>query len=148
MCVSPPIPQLWRATLSLLLLGVPSSHLLCVDVRFDGTLDLDCRRLVRNSCVDDASPGAATLGFIASIAAACPGSMKPTHWSIASDRLVGPRFIVAVGGWEDVALTFSPTGKVTSLHAASNAILTHLVIVELALIITFPSVVAIPHRVA
>ena len=146
--MSLPIPQLWRATLSLLFFGASSGHLLCVDVRFDVTLDLDCRRLVSNSCADDASPGAATLGFIASIAAACPGSMKPTHWFIASDRLVGPRFIVAVGGLEDVALTFSPTGKVTSLHAASNAILTHLVIVELALIITFPSVVAIPHRVA
>ena len=146
--MSPPIPQLWRATLSLLLFGVSSGHLLCVDVRFDGTLDLDCRRLVRNSCVVDASPGAATLGFMASIAAACPWSMNPTHWFIASERLVGPRFIVVVSGRDDVALTFSPTGKVTSLHAVTSAILTHLVIVELALIITLPSVVAIPHRVA
>ena len=108
--MSPPIPQLWRATLSLLLFGVSSGHLLCVDVRFDGTLDLDCRRLVRNSCVVDASPGAATLGFMASIAAACPWSMNPTHWFIASERLVGPRFIVVVSGRDDVVLTFSPTG--------------------------------------
>ena len=74
--------------------------------------------------------------------------MNPTHWSIASEMLMGPRFIVVVIGRDDVALTFSPTGKVTSLHAVTSAILTHLVIVELALIITFPSVVAIPHRVA
>ena len=88
------------------------------------------------------------MGFMASIAAACSGPMNATHWLIASDKFVGARFRVAVCGWEGVALTFSPTGKVTSLHAASNAILTHLVIMELALIITFPSVVAIPHLVA
>ena len=111
MCVKPPILQLWRATRNLLLCGVPSGHLLCVDVRFGGgVLDLSCGRLVRKSCVIDASPGAVTSGFMASSAAACLGSMNPTHWSIASERLVGPRFIVAVGGKEDVALTFNHTG--------------------------------------
>ena len=146
--MSPPIPQLWRATLSLLLLGVSSGHLSCVDVRFDVTLDLDCRRLVSNSCADAASPGAATLGFMASIAAACPWSMNPTHWSIASERLVGGGFIAGANGRDDVDLTFCPTGMVTSLHRVISAILTHLVIVELALIITLPSVAAIGHRVA
>ena len=79
MCVSPPIPQLWRATLSLLLLGVSLNHLLCVDVRFDAALDLDCKRVVSRSCATDASPGAAELGFMASIAAACSGPMSATH---------------------------------------------------------------------
>ena len=89
-CVRPPIPQLWKATRNLLLCGVPSCHLLCVDVRFDaGVLDFSCRRLVRKSCVIDASPGAVASGFMASSAAACLGSMNPTHWSIASERLVG-----------------------------------------------------------
>ena len=65
---------------------------------------------MRKSCDIDASPSAVASGFMASSAAACLGSMNPTHWSIASERLVGPRFIVVVGGREDVALTFSPTG--------------------------------------
>ena len=103
---------------------------------------------MRNSCVIDASPGAGTSGFMASSAAACLESMNPTHWFIASERLVGGGFIVGANGREDVDLTFCPTGMVTSLHRVISAILTHLVIVELALIITLPSVVAIPHRVA
>ena len=74
--------------------------------------------------------------------------MNPTHWSIASQRLVGGGFIVGASAREDVDLTFCPTGMVTSLHRVISAILTHLVIVELALIITLPSVVAIGHRVA
>ena len=74
--------------------------------------------------------------------------MNPTHWSIASERLVGRGLIVVASGRDDVDLTFCPTGMVTSLHEVTSAILTHLVIVELALIITLPSVVAIPHRVA
>ena len=148
-CVRPPIPQLWRATRNLLLCGVPSCHLLCVDVRFDdGLLDLSCRRLVRRSCVLDASPGAATSGFMPSSAAACLGSMNPTHWSIASERLVGGGFIAGAGGRDGVDRMFCPTGMVTSLHRVISAILTHLVIVELALIITLPSVAAIGHRVA
>ena len=121
---------------------------MCVDVRFDVTLDLDCRRLVSNSCATDASPGAAALGFMASIAAACSGPMNATHWLIASDKFVGASCRVAVCGWEGVALKLGLMGKVISLHVASKAILTHLVIEELALIITFPSVVAIPHLVA
>ena len=79
-CVRPPIPQLWRATRSLLLCGAGSAHLLCVDVRLDGgVLDVCCRRLVSNSCVFDASPGAVASGFMASSAAACLGSINPTH---------------------------------------------------------------------
>ena len=99
-CVRPPIPQLWRATRSLLLCGAPSGHLLCVDVRFGGgVLDLSCRGLVRKSCVIDASPGAVASGFMASSAAACLGSMNPTHWLIASETLVGGvSLLVHVGG--------------------------------------------------
>ena len=85
---------------------------------------------------------------MASSAAACLGSMNPTHWFIASERLVGGGFIVGANGREDVDLTFCHTGMVTSLRRVISAILTHLVIVELALIITLPSVVAIGHRVA
>ena len=103
---------------------------------------------MRKSCVIDASPGAVTSGFMASSAAACLGSMNPTHWSIASERLVGGGFIASAGGRDDVDRMFCPTGMVISLHRVINAILTHLVIVELALIITLPSVAAIGHRVA
>ena len=135
-------------TRNLLLCGVPSCHLLCVDVRFDaGVLDLSCRRLVRKSCVIEASPGAATLGFMASSAAACLGSMNPTHLSIASERLVGRGFIAGASGRDGVDRMFCPTGMVTFLHRVISAILTHLVIVELALIITLPSVAAMkPSR--
>ena len=83
-------------------------------MRFDaGVLDLRCRRLVRKSCVIDASPGAVTSGFMASSAAACLGSMNPTQWSIASERLVGGGFIAGASGRDDVDLTFCHTGMVT-----------------------------------
>ena len=88
------------------------------------------------------------MGFMASIAAACSGPINATHWLIASDKFLGASCRVAVCGWEGVAFKLVPMGKVISLHAASKASLTHLVILELALIITFPSVLAIPHRVA
>ena len=91
---------------------------------------------------------AVTSGFMASSAAACLGSMNPTHWSIASERLVGGGSIACACGRDDVDRMFCPTGMVTSLHRVINAILTHLVIVDLALIITLPSVAAIGHRVA
>ena len=123
-------------------------HLLCEVECFEDELDLVCKRVVSSSCVAAASPGAAALGFMASIAAACSGPMNATHWLIASDKFVGASCRVAVCGREGVALKLDPMGKVISLHVASKAILTHLVIEELALIITFPSVVAIPHLVA
>ena len=103
---------------------------------------------MRKSCVIDASPGAVTSGFMASSAAACLGSMNPTHWSIASERLVGGGFIAGAGGRDSVNRMFCPTGMVTSLHRVISAILTHLVIVEFALIIMLDSVAAISHRVA
>ena len=123
-------------------------HLLCEDGYFEDELDLVCRRVVSSSCVAAASPGAAALGFMASIVAACSGPKNATHWLIASFRFVGARCRVAECGWEGVALELVPIGNVISLHVASRAVLTHLVIEELALIITFPSVVAIPHLVA
>ena len=97
-------------------------------MRFEDELDLDCKRVVSISCATAASPGAAALGFMANIAAACSGPKNATHWSIASDKLLGASCRVAVCRWEGVALTFSPMGKVISLHAVSRAILTHLVI--------------------
>ena len=108
-------------------------------------LHLSCKRLVRKSCVIDASPGAVASGFMASRAAACLGSMNPTHWSIASDRLVGGG-IIGADGRDGVNLMFCQTGVVISLHKVISAILTHLVMVELALIITLPSVAAMGHR--
>ena len=102
---------------------------------------------MRKSCVIDASPGAVTSGFMASSAAACLGSMNPTHWSIASDRLVGG-IIAGADGRDGVNLMFCLTGVVISLHNVISTILTHLVMVELALIITLPSVAAMGHRVA
>ena len=108
-------------------------------------LDFSCKRLVRKSCVIDASPGAVASGFMASSAAACLGSMNPTHWSIASDRLVGGASAGAVGR-DGVGLISCPTGVVISLHKVINAILTHRVMVELALIMTLPSVAAMGHR--
>ena len=111
-------------------------------------LDFSCKRLVRKSCVIDASPGAVASGFMASSAAACLGSMNHTHWSIASDRLVGGGIIAGADGRDGVNLMFCPTGVVISLHKVISAILTHLVMVELALIITLPSVAAMGHRVA
>ena len=114
---------------------------------FEDELDLVCRRVVTSSCVAAASPGAAELGFMASIVAACSGPKNATHWLIASDKFLGASCKVAVCGWEGVAFKLDPMGKVISLHAASKAILTHLVIEEFALIITLPSVVATPHLV-
>ena len=62
-------------------------------------MDLSCKRLVRKSYVIDASPGAVASGFMASSAAACFESMNPTHWSIASERLVGgASLLVQMGG--------------------------------------------------
>ena len=79
-CVRPPMPQLWRATRSLLLCGMGSVHLLFVDVLLGvGVLDLCCKKLVSRLCILDASPGAVASGFRASSAAACIGSRKPTH---------------------------------------------------------------------
>ena len=122
-------------------------HLLCEVGCFEDELDLVCRRVVSSSCVAAASPGAAALGFMASIVAACSGPKNATHWSIASFIFVGAGCRVAGCGWEGRARELVPKGKVISLHVASRAVLTHLVIEGFALIITLPSVVATPHRV-
>ena len=56
--------------------------------------------------------------------------------------------IAGASGRDGVNRMFCHTGMVISLHRVISAILTHLVIVELALIITLPSVAAMGHRVA
>ena len=122
-------------------------HLLWEGECFEDELDLVCKRVVTSSCVAAASPGAAALGFMASIVAACSGPKNATHWSIASFIFVGAVCRVARFGWEGGARELVPKGKVISLHVASRAVLTHLVIEEFALIITLPSVVATPHLV-
>ena len=47
---------------------------------------------------------------------------------------------------DDESPVLCPRGVVISLHKEVSAFLTHRVIVELALIITFPSVAAMAHR--
>ena len=49
-------------------------------------------------------------------------------------------------GRDDVGLISCPKGVVISLHKVISAVLTHRVMVELALIITLPSVAAMGHR--
>ena len=120
-------------------------HLLCEVGCFEDELDLVCRRVVTSSCVAAASPGAAALGFMASIVAACSGPKNATHWSIASFIFVGAGCRVAGCGWEGGARELVPKGKVISLHVASKAVLTLLVIKGFALIITLPSVEATPN---
>ena len=96
-------------------------------------------------CTLEASTGAVASGFKASSAAACCGSKKQTTWSSAWARLEGGESAeaVMVDGERPV---LCPRGMVTSLHNEVSAFLTQRVIVELALIMTFPSVAAIDHR--
>ena len=70
---------------------------------------------------------------------------KTNNLIVASDRLEGGFSIEAVG-MDDESPVFCPRGVVISLHREVSAFLTHRVIVELALIITFPSVAAMAHR--
>ena len=140
------MPQLWRATRNLLPCGIGLVHLVFVGVRLDdGVPVFCCSRLVNKFCTVEVSPGAVALGFNASSAAACCGSKKQTTWSIAWARLEGGESTeaVAVDGKRSV---LCPRGMVTSLHSVVSAVLTQRVMVELALIITFPSVAAIDHR--
>ena len=139
------MPQLWRATRNLLLCDMGSVHLLFAGVRLDVMVfDLCCRRLVNRFCIFAASTGAVASGFRASSAEACIGSRMLTTWSIASDRLEGGVSIEAVG-MGDESPVLCPRGVVISLHKEVSAFLTQRVIVELALIITFPSVAAMAH---
>ena len=140
------MPQLWRATRNLLPCGMGLVHLVFVGARLDGGVPVFCcSRLVNKFCTVEASPGAVASGFNASSAAACCGSKKQTTWSSAWARLEGGESTeaVAVDGRRSV---LCPGGMVTSLHSVVSAVLTQRVMVELALIITFPSVAAIDHR--
>ena len=140
------MPQLWRATRNLLPCGIGLVHLVFVGARLDGGVPVFCcSRLVNKFCTVEASPGAVASGFNASSAAACCGSKKQTTWSIAWARLEGGESAeaVKVDGERPV---LCPRGMVTSLHNEVSAFLTQRVMVELALIITFPSVAAIDQR--
>ena len=122
-----------------------SIHLLFVDVRLGVmVLDVCCKTLVNRFCIFAASPGAVASGFRASSAEVCIGSRKLTTWSIASDKLEGGVSIEAIG-MDDESPVLCPRGVVISLHKEVSAFLTQRVIVELALIITFPSVAAMAH---
>ena len=140
------MPQLWRATRSLLPCGIALVHLVFAGARLVGGVPIFCcSRLVSRFCTMEASPGAVASGFSASNAAACCGSRRQTTWSSAWARLEGVdgAEAAAVGGRRSV---LCPRGMVTSLHSVVSAVLTQRVMVELALIMTFPSVAAIDQR--
>ena len=140
------MPQLWRAIRNLLPCVIWLVHLVFVGVRLDGGVPVFCcSRWVNKFCTVEASPGAIASGFNASSATACCGSKKHTTLSIAWERLEGGNSAeaVKVDGGRPV---LCPRRMVTSLHNEVNAFLTQRVIVELALIMTFPFVAAIDHR--
>ena len=140
------MPLLWRATRSLLPCGIALVHLVFVGARLVGGVPIFCcSRLVSKFCTVEASPGALASGFNASNAAACCGSRTQTTSSSAWARLEGgdSAEAAAVGGKRSV---LCPRGMVTSLHSVVSAVPTQRVMVELALIMTFPFVAAIDQR--